>query len=101
MGEGMTAQKLMAQAHGKWNHVRCRRRVWEFEDQTTHPVSLMECMLNCELPISTVLAPSAALSIGPMVLPHEESFLTTNNCRGTLAPRATSWVRTIPIEFVA
>ena len=32
---------------------------------------------------SKVLVPSAADNIGPMVLPQEESFLTTNNCNGT------------------
>lgn len=57
---------------------------------TTHPVSLMLCILSCAFPISIVLAPNAALSIGPIVLPHEESFLTTNNCSGTFAPLATS-----------
>lgn len=69
--------------------------------ETTHPVSLMLCMLSCAFPISIVLAPNAALSTGPIVLPHEESFLTTNNCSGTFAPLATSWVRTMPGEFVA
>lgn len=91
--EGSLKESGKAQENGKWDHVNHR---W-----TAHPVSLIECILSCELPISTVLIPIAALSIGPMVLPHVESFLTTNSWSGTFAPRATSWQRTIPGEFVA
>jgi hypothetical protein len=48
------------------------------------------------------LNPSFAESIGPIVLPQEESLRTTNRCNSTpLARRATSSNRTIPGEFVA
>lgn len=52
--------------------------------------------------IVVYLNPSFAESIGPIVLPQEESFLTTKRCNSTpLARRATSSNRTIPGELVA
>ena len=43
-----------------------------------------------------------AASIGPMVDPHEESFLTTKRCNSFCpAPRAISSKKTIPGVFVA
>ena len=40
------------------------------------PVSLIECMLNCGIPMSTVLMPSLVDKMGPMVDPHATSFFT-------------------------
>lgn len=48
------------------------------------------------------LNPSFAASMGPMVLPQEESFRTTNLCSSTFpARRAISSMSNIPGEFVA
>ncbi|KAH3661784.1 hypothetical protein OGAPHI_005962 [Ogataea philodendri] len=63
-------------------------------------VSLIECMDNCGLPRSSVLTPSLALIMGPMVDPQGESFLTTNSCCGTLASAPICLSNTIPAELV-
>lgn len=51
-------------------------------------VSLILCIDNWGNPISTVLSP-CVLMAGPMVLPQDPSFLTSNSCRGTSAMSAT------------
>jgi hypothetical protein len=47
------------------------------------------------------LNPSFAANIGPIVLPQEESFRTTNLCNSVPARRAISSMTNIPGEFVA
>ena len=42
-------------------------------------ISLIECILSCGAPMSTVGIPSLADMIGPMVDPQGESFLTTKS----------------------
>ena len=42
-------------------------------------VSLMECILSEGMPRSTVLIPTLADTIGPIVEPQGVSFLTTNS----------------------
>lgn len=68
---------------------------------TVEPVSLIECMLNCGVPTSTVSIPSLADIIGPIVLPHVESFLTIKSCMGTFAMRADSLKIDAVTVFVA
>ncbi len=43
----------------------------------------MECIPHIGAPKSTVFIPVLLDTIGPMVVPHALSFLTTNSCRGT------------------
>ena len=65
------------------------------------PVSLMECMLNCGVPISTVSMPNLADIMGPIVEPHVQSFFTIKSCRGTSAKRAASLKMLAVTVFVA
>ena len=53
-------------------------------------VSRMECIEREGTPRSTVLMPTLAEMIGPMVEPQGQSFLTTNSCTGALARRESS-----------
>ena len=52
-------------------------------------------------PKSTVLIPTLAEMIGPMVEPQGQSFLTTNSCTGALARRESSRSRNPVSALVA
>lgn len=51
-----------------------RVRVWR--TPVVQAVSRIECMANWGLPKSSTRSPSREAKIGPMVVPHGESFLT-------------------------
>ncbi len=65
------------------------------------PHSLIECIANCGMPTSTVVSPSLADMIGPMVDPHKQSFLTMKSWTSTPTNRLDSLRTDAEIEFVA
>ena len=59
------------------------------------------CMLHCGMPTSTVLIPVFAEIMGPMVLPHPMSLLTTNSWHGIPLFVPHSLNKVAVTEFVA
>ena len=68
---------------------------------STPIVSRMECIEREGTPRSTVLIPTLAEMIGPMVDPQGQSFLTTNSCTGASARRESSRSRNPVSALVA
>ena len=65
-------------------------------------VSRVESIDSCGQPISIVHIPVLALIIGPMVLPHPQSFHSTNSyIGGNLALSASSRISSPVTPFVA
>mmetsp|Transcript_17254 Transcript_17254/g.38902 ORF Transcript_17254/g.38902 Transcript_17254/m.38902 type:complete len:290 (+) Transcript_17254:412-1281(+) len=73
---------------------KAANRSLPWETSFTPMTSRMECMESWGHPRSMARMPVVAEIIGPMVLPHGQSFRTTNSCTGgNPALRATSRMR--------
>ena len=77
-------QGLQAKAHcssraGKEARNVLKRRT-EVSMSVTPTVSRMECIESEGTPRSTTRSPVLEAMIGPMVVPHGQSFLTMNSC---------------------
>mmetsp|Transcript_9079 Transcript_9079/g.29991 ORF Transcript_9079/g.29991 Transcript_9079/m.29991 type:complete len:223 (-) Transcript_9079:1128-1796(-) len=85
----------------KWSNAALKT-AFEWATSSTAQSSRIECMLSMGAPTSTVLTPSPAALMGPMVEPQAQSARTANSWHGATPPfDAARRMNVAPIASVA